>query len=137
MCRNVDALGAKEMVMGMVSHGNSDVRMQALLAIQKMMVQNWLVYTTWQCTQAYMPPSHIYTHAHTHTHAQGIFRSAADRGYGIHIQDCGAALNMSTVVCTRVLFCRAASVVHCRHHLSITASLHLSGCYQRNAPRTS
>jgi V-type H+-transporting ATPase subunit H len=39
--RNVDALGAKEMVMGMVSHGNSDVRMQALLAIQKMMVQNW------------------------------------------------------------------------------------------------
>ena len=39
--RNIDALGAKEMVMGMVSHGNSDVRMQALLAIQKMMVQNW------------------------------------------------------------------------------------------------
>lgn len=39
--RNIDALGAKEMVMGMVSHGNADVRMQALLAIQKMMVQNW------------------------------------------------------------------------------------------------
>ncbi|CAI8018615.1 V-type proton ATPase subunit H [Geodia barretti] len=39
--RNLDALGAKEMVMGMVSHGNADVRMQALLAIQKMMVQNW------------------------------------------------------------------------------------------------
>ena len=41
LCRNIDALGAKEMVMGMVSHGNSDVRMQALLAIQKMMVHNW------------------------------------------------------------------------------------------------
>ena len=41
MYRNIDALGAKETVMGMVSHGNSDVRMQALLAIQKMMVQNW------------------------------------------------------------------------------------------------
>ena len=41
MYRNIDALGAKEMVMGMVNHGNSDVRMQALLAIQKMMVQNW------------------------------------------------------------------------------------------------
>lgn len=39
--RNIDTLGAKEMVMGMVNHGNSDVRMQALLAIQKMMVQNW------------------------------------------------------------------------------------------------
>ena len=39
--RNVDSLGAKELVMGMVNHGNSDVRMQALLAIQKMMVQNW------------------------------------------------------------------------------------------------
>lgn len=42
MClRNIDSLGAKELVMGMVNHGNSDVRMQALLAIQKMMVQNW------------------------------------------------------------------------------------------------
>ena len=39
--RNIDSLGAKELVMGMVNHGNSDVRMQALLAIQKMMVQNW------------------------------------------------------------------------------------------------
>ena len=39
--RNIDSLGAKELVMGMVNHGNADVRMQALLAIQKMMVQNW------------------------------------------------------------------------------------------------
>ncbi len=39
--RVVDSLGGKELVMGLVNHGNSDVRMQALLAIQKMMVQNW------------------------------------------------------------------------------------------------
>jgi len=39
--RMVEQLGAKELVMGLVDHGNSDVRMQALLAIQKMMVQNW------------------------------------------------------------------------------------------------
>ena len=38
-CRNIDTLGAKEMVMGMVNHGNSEVRMQALISIQKMMVQ--------------------------------------------------------------------------------------------------
>ena len=42
-CRNIDTLGAKEMVMGMVNHGNSEVRMQALISIQKMMVQNWYV----------------------------------------------------------------------------------------------
>ena len=29
--------------MGLVNHANSEVRMQALLAIQKMMVQNWYV----------------------------------------------------------------------------------------------
>ena len=41
-CRNVDDLGGKTLVMNLVNHGNSEVRMQALLAIQKMMVQNWL-----------------------------------------------------------------------------------------------
>ena len=40
-CRNVDELGGKSLVMNLVNHGNSEVRMQALLAIQKMMVQNW------------------------------------------------------------------------------------------------
>ena len=39
--RTIDRLEAKELVMGLVNHGNSEVRMQALLAIQKMMVQNW------------------------------------------------------------------------------------------------
>ena len=39
--RTIDRLQAKELVMGLVNHGNSEVRMQALLAIQKMMVQNW------------------------------------------------------------------------------------------------
>lgn len=37
----IDKLGAKELVMGLVNHGNTEVRMQALLSIQKMMVQNW------------------------------------------------------------------------------------------------
>lgn len=41
LCRTIDRLEAKELVMGLVNHGNSEVRMQALLAIQKMMVQNW------------------------------------------------------------------------------------------------
>ena len=40
-CRTIDRLQAKELVMGLVNHANSEVRMQALLAIQKMMVQNW------------------------------------------------------------------------------------------------
>ncbi len=40
-CRAVEQLGGKNLVMNLVNHGNSDVRMQALLAIQKMMVQNW------------------------------------------------------------------------------------------------
>ena len=39
--RTIDRLQAKELVMGLVNHANSEVRMQALLAIQKMMVQNW------------------------------------------------------------------------------------------------
>ncbi len=43
-CRNVDELGGKSLVMNLVNHGNSEVRMQALLAIQKMMVQNWWVH---------------------------------------------------------------------------------------------
>ena len=45
MClhRAVEQLGGKSLVMNLVNHGNSDVRMQALLAIQKMMVQNWSV----------------------------------------------------------------------------------------------
>ena len=37
----VERLGAKHMVMNLVNHGNAEVRMQALLAIQKMMVHNW------------------------------------------------------------------------------------------------
>ena len=40
-CRAVDHLGGKNLVMNLVNHGNPEVRMQALLAIQKMMVQNW------------------------------------------------------------------------------------------------
>ena len=43
--RTIDRLEAKQLVMGLVNHGNSEVRMQALLAIQKMMVQNW--WETW------------------------------------------------------------------------------------------
>lgn len=39
--RAVEHLGGKNLVMNLVNHGNSDVRMQALLSIQKMMVQNW------------------------------------------------------------------------------------------------
>ena len=39
--RAVEYLGGKTLVMNLVNHGNSDVKMQALLAIQKMMVQNW------------------------------------------------------------------------------------------------
>ena len=42
-CRTIDRLQAKELVMNLVNHANSEVRMQALLAIQKMMVQNWYV----------------------------------------------------------------------------------------------
>ena len=41
ICRAVESLGGKNLVMNLVNHGSSDVRMQALLAIQKMMVQNW------------------------------------------------------------------------------------------------
>ena len=41
ICRTIDRLQAKELIMGLVNHANSEVRMQALLAIQKMMVQNW------------------------------------------------------------------------------------------------
>lgn len=41
--RAVEHLGGKNLVMNLVNHGNSDVRMQALLSIQKMMVQNWYV----------------------------------------------------------------------------------------------
>ena len=39
--RIIDQMGAKELVMGLVQHTNNEVRMQALLSIQKMMVQNW------------------------------------------------------------------------------------------------
>ena len=39
--RVIEMLKGKEVVMRLVSHVNSEVRMQALLAIQKMMVQNW------------------------------------------------------------------------------------------------
>ena len=137
--------------MGMVSHGNSDVRMQALLAIQKMMVQNWLVCSS--CVKAAPYLCHVCVcacicasiimflllasvhyvlhdtdtntcaniHICTHMYAQGIFRSAADRGYSIHTQDSRAALNMRTLFC--VLFCSAASVMYCGHQLSIAASL--------------
>ena len=41
--RAVENLGGKDLVMNLVNHGNSDIKMQALLAIQKMMVQNWYV----------------------------------------------------------------------------------------------
>ena len=37
----IDKLGAKELVMNLVNDRNTEVRMQALLSIQKMMVQNW------------------------------------------------------------------------------------------------
>ena len=37
----IDKLGAKELVMNLVNDSNTEVRMQALLSIQKMMVQNW------------------------------------------------------------------------------------------------
>ena len=39
--RVIEKLNGKEVVMKLVAHMNSEVRMQALLAIQKMMVQNW------------------------------------------------------------------------------------------------
>ncbi|XP_065890325.1 V-type proton ATPase subunit H-like isoform X2 [Dysidea avara] len=37
----IEQLKGKEVVMKLVVHSNSEVRMQALLAVQKMMVQNW------------------------------------------------------------------------------------------------
>jgi V-type H+-transporting ATPase subunit H len=37
----IEHLGAKELIMNLVNHANTEVRMQALLSVQKMMVQNW------------------------------------------------------------------------------------------------
>ena len=42
-CRMIENLGAKTLVMELVNHSNTEIRMQALLSIQKMMVQNWSV----------------------------------------------------------------------------------------------
>ena len=47
--RAIDKLEAKPLVMGLVNHGNSDVRLQALLSIQKMMVQNWYALVVYPC----------------------------------------------------------------------------------------
>ena len=43
MHRMIEDLGAKTFVMELVNHENTEIRMQALLSIQKMMVQNWSV----------------------------------------------------------------------------------------------
>ena len=43
MYRMIENLGAKTLVMELVNHSNTEIRMQALLSIQKMMVQNWSV----------------------------------------------------------------------------------------------
>ena len=46
--RMIENLGAKTLVMDLVNHANTEIRMQALLSIQKMMVQNWSVNTQWK-----------------------------------------------------------------------------------------
>ena len=41
LSRDLEDCGAKEQVMRLVGHRDPDVRIQALLALQKVMVQNW------------------------------------------------------------------------------------------------
>jgi V-ATPase subunit H len=41
VCRVVERLGGKDRAMAMLNHEDASVRYQALLAVQKMMVQNW------------------------------------------------------------------------------------------------
>ena len=43
MCSTVERLGAKQMVMQYLTHTDPNVRYEALIAVQKMMVHNWCV----------------------------------------------------------------------------------------------
>ena len=46
--RVVEQLGGKQLVMTHLSHEDPNVRYEALLAVQKLMVHNWYVlYTDW------------------------------------------------------------------------------------------
>ena len=40
-CRVLDSLGGKQLIMGLMNHADGQVRYEALVAVQKMMVQNW------------------------------------------------------------------------------------------------
>jgi V-type H+-transporting ATPase subunit H len=39
----IEQLGGKQMVMQLLAHEDSNVRYEALLAVQKLMVHNWFV----------------------------------------------------------------------------------------------
>lgn len=40
----IEQLGGKQLVMQLLSHDDANVRYEALLAVQKLMVHNWYVY---------------------------------------------------------------------------------------------
>ena len=40
----IEQLGGKQMVMQLLAHEDSNVRYEALLAVQKLMVHNWFVF---------------------------------------------------------------------------------------------
>ena len=41
LCSTVERLGAKQLVMQYLTHPDPNVRYEALIAVQKMMVHNW------------------------------------------------------------------------------------------------
>lgn len=47
LCSVLEQLGGKQIVMQHLGHEDPNVRYEALLAVQKLMVHNWLVWYKW------------------------------------------------------------------------------------------